>query len=61
MYGFAIKPWMYIGPISYTFSWAMRPFSLLNPSNFNPTDPRLSLYGWSDYDYSRNYSDQKGL
>lgn len=59
--GFAIKPWMYIGPISYTFSWAMRPFSLLNPSNFIPTDPRLSLYGWSDYDYSRNYSDQKGL
>lgn len=59
--GFAIKPWMYIGPISYTFSWGMRPFSLLNPSNFSPTDPRLSLYGWRDADYSGLYSDQLGL
>lgn len=59
--GFAIKPWMYIGPISYTFSWGMRPFSLLNPSNFNPTDPRWSLYGWRDADYAGLYSDQLGL
>lgn len=59
--GFAIKPWMYIGPISYTFSWSMRPFSLLNPSNFNPTDPRWSLYGWRDADYAGLYSDQLGL
>ena len=59
--GFAIKPWMYIGPISYTFSWSMRPFSLLNPSNFNPADPRWSLYGWRDADYAGLYSDQLGL
>lgn len=59
--GFAIKPWMYIGPISYTFSWGMRPFSLLNPSNFNPADPRWSLYGWRDADYAGLYSDQLGL
>ena len=59
--GFAIKPWMYIGPISYTFSWSMRPFSLLNPSNFNPNDPRWSLYGWRDADYAGLYSDQLGL
>lgn len=59
--GFAIKTWMYIGPISYTFSWAMRPFSLLNPSNFNPADPRWSLYGWRDADYAGLYSDQIGL
>ncbi|MEU4364751.1 hypothetical protein [Promicromonospora sp. NPDC023987] len=59
--GFAIKPWMYIGPVSYTFSWAMRPFSLLNPSNFNPADPRWSLYGWRDADYAGLYSDQLGL
>nr|BFF21554.1 hypothetical protein GCM10025730_50750 [Promicromonospora thailandica] len=59
--GFAIKPWMYIGPISYTFSWGMRPFSLLNPSNFNPADPRWSLYGWRDADYAGLYSDQVGL
>ena len=59
--GFAIKTRMYIGPISYTFSWAMRPFSLLNPSNFNPADPRWSLYGWRDADYAGLYSDQIGL
>ncbi|WP_454857982.1 hypothetical protein [Promicromonospora soli] len=59
--GFTIKPWMYIGPISYTFGWSMRPFSLLNPSNFNATDPRWSLYGWRDADYAGLYSDQLGL
>jgi hypothetical protein len=59
--GFAIKPWMYIGPISYTFGWSMRPFSLINPSNFNPTDPRWSLDGWRDADYSGLYSEQTGL
>ncbi|WP_275001601.1 hypothetical protein [Promicromonospora iranensis] len=59
--GFAIKPWMYIGPISYTFSWAMRPFSLLNPSNFNPADPRWSLYGWRDADYSGLYGENPVL
>ena len=58
---FTIKPWMYIGPISYTFSWAMRPFSLLNPSNFNPTDPRWSLYGWRDADYSGLYGENPVL
>lgn len=59
--GFAIKPWMYIGPISYTFSWGMRPFSLLNPSNFNPADPRWSLYGWRDADYSGLYGENPVL
>ena len=58
---YTIKPWMYIGPISYTFSWAMRPFSLLNPSNFNPADPRWSLYGWRDADYSGLYGENPVL
>ncbi|GAA2224143.1 hypothetical protein GCM10010413_17280 [Promicromonospora sukumoe] len=59
--GFTIKPWMYIGPISYTFGWAMRPFSLVNPSNFNPSDPRWSLDGWRDADYSGLYGENPVL
>lgn len=53
--GFKIKPWMYIGPVSYTFSWATRPFSYLNPSNFYPSDPRWSFDEWRDRDYSGLY------
>jgi hypothetical protein len=59
--GAAIKPWMYIGPVSYTFGWAMRPFSLINPSNFNPADPRWSLDGWRDADYSGLYGENPVL
>jgi len=59
--GFTIKPWMYLGPASYTFGWAARPFSLLNPSNFNPADPRWSLNGWRDADYSGLYGENPVL
>lgn len=59
--GFTIKPWMYLGPISYTFGWAMRPFSLVNPSNFNPNDPRWDLAGWRDADYSGLYGENPVL
>jgi len=59
--GHTIKPWMYLGPISYTFGWAMRPFSLINPSNFNPADPRWSLQGWRDADYSGLYGENPVL
>ncbi|WP_369374208.1 hypothetical protein AB1046_08320 [Promicromonospora sp. Populi] len=59
--GFAIKPWMYIGPISYTFGWSMRPFSLVNPSNFNPNDLRWDLQGWRDADYSGLYGENPVL
>ncbi|GAB2480322.1 hypothetical protein GCM10027063_23100 [Promicromonospora xylanilytica] len=49
---FQIKPWMYVGPISYTLGWFGRPFSMLNPSVLNPNDQRNSNSGWHDATYS---------
>ncbi len=49
---FQIKPWMYLGPISYGLGWFGRPFSMMNPSILNPNDPRKNNDGWHDANYS---------
>ncbi|WP_423463794.1 putative T7SS-secreted protein [Promicromonospora sp. MS192] len=49
---FQIKPWMYLGPISYGISWFGRPFSMMNPSILNPDDPRKNNDGWHDANYA---------
>ncbi|MGI5187012.1 hypothetical protein ACQEVI_02575 [Promicromonospora sp. CA-289599] len=49
---FQIKPWMYVGPISYGIGWFGRPFSMLNPSFLNPFDQRNTNSGWHDAVYS---------
>lgn len=49
---FQIKPWMYVGPISYGLGWFGRPFSMMNPSNLNPNDQRGNNDGWHDANYA---------
>ncbi|GAA1866086.1 hypothetical protein [Myceligenerans crystallogenes] len=49
---FQIKPWMYIGPISYGIGWFGRPFSMMNPSILNPNDTRKDNTGWHDANYA---------
>lgn len=49
---YQIKPWMYIGPISYGVGWFGRPFSMMNPSILNPNDQRNGNDGWHDANYS---------